>query len=142
MSKSTEGSSNIFAECKKNAEKIFYEIEKSSPLYHQVSTDIQNNHFESWKKVINSSIEVQQEYASKSNMNINMSEEIVKEIRNISEQAITAVQNQNKLTLDSLESSKKIFDTFNENTKTLASLNKNIAELIESTMEKYKPSQV
>jgi flagellar motor switch protein FliM len=135
MSKSTDESKNIFTECKKNAEKFFNEVDKSTPIYHQTATNIQQSFMEAWKNVINSSIALQQEFASKSGLNVNMNEETMKAIQNITDQAITAYKNQNKFTIDSAETSKKIFDAFNENTKTLASLNKNMIELMLSAIK-------
>jgi len=137
MSKSTDESNDIFTACKKNTEKFFNEIDKSTPVYHQIATDVQQSYLEAWKNVINSSIALQQEYATKTGLNINIPEETMKAIQNITERAITAYQNQNKVAFDSTETSKKIFDVFSENAKIFASLNKNMIELIESGMKKY-----
>ena len=137
MSKPTDESKDIFTECKKNAEKFFNEIDKSSPVYHQISTDIQRSYLDAWKNVINSSIALQQEFATKAGLNINMPEETIKAIQNMIESATTAYQNQNKFVVDSTETSKKIFDVFSENTKIFASLNKNMMELMASGMKKY-----
>ena len=137
MSKSTDESNDIFTACKKNTEKFFNEIDKSTPVYHQIATDVQQSYLEAWKNVINSSIALQQEYATKTGLNINIPEETMKAIQNITERAITAYQNQNKFAFDSTETSKKIFDVFSENTKIFASLNKNMIELMESGMKKY-----
>ena len=137
MSKSTDESNDIFTACKKNTEKFFNEIDKSTPVYHQIATDVQQSYLEAWNNVINSSIALQQEYATKTGLNINIPEETMKAIQNITERAITAYQNQNKFAFDSTETSKKIFDVFSENTKIFASLNKNMIELMESVMKKY-----
>ena len=134
MSKSTDESKDIFTACKKNTKKFFNKIDKSSPAYRQIATDVQRSYLDAWKNVINSSIALQQEFATKTGLNINMPEETIKEIQNITEQAITAYQNQNKFVVDSTETSKKIFDVFSENTKIFASLNKN---MMESRMKKY-----
>jgi len=137
MSKPTDDSKDIFAECKKNTEKFFNEIDKSSPVYHQIATDVQRSYLDAWKNVINSSIALQQEYAAKTGLNINMPEETMKAIQNMMERATTAYQNQNKFVFDSTETSKKIFDVFSENTKIFSSLNKNMMELMASGMKKY-----
>lgn len=137
MSNPPDESSNIFAECKKNTEKFFNEIDKSSPVYHQIATDIQKSYLEAWKNVINSSIALQQEYASKTGLNMDMPEETMKAIQNMIERATTAYQNQNKFVFDSTETSKKVFDVFSENTKIFASLNRNMMELMASGMEKF-----
>ena len=130
-------SKNIFTECKKNTEIFFNEINKSSPVYHQIATNIQQSYLEAWKNVINSSIALQQEFAAKTGLNTNMPEETMRSIQNMIERAITAYQNQNKFVVDSTETSNKIFDVFSENTKIFASLNKNMIELMESGMKKF-----
>ena len=68
-------------------------------------------------------------------MNVNLNEETIKSIQNITDQAIDAFKNQNKFTLNSVETTRKIFDAFNENNKTFASLNKNLIELMTSAMK-------
>ena len=136
MSIPTDKPKDIFTECKKNTEKFFNEIGKSSPVYHQIATDIQRSYLDSWKNVINSSIALQQEFATKTGLNINMPEETMKAIQNMIERAITAYQSQNKFVFDSTEASKKVFDVFSENTKIFASLNKNMMELMASSMKK------
>jgi len=136
MSKSADEPKNIFTECKKNTEKFFKEIDKSSPVYHQIATDIQRNYLDAWKNVINSSIAIQQEYATKTGLNVNIPEETIQAIQNMIERATIAYQNQNKFVFDSSETSKKAFDVFSENTMILASLNKNMMELMTSGMKK------
>ena len=79
MSESASSSSlDFFAECKKNTEKFFNEIDKSTPVYHQIATDMQKNYLNAWKNVIDSSISLQQEFAAKTGQNINMSEDMKK----------------------------------------------------------------
>ncbi|MDH3854103.1 MAG: hypothetical protein OES23_06575 [Nitrosopumilus sp.] len=141
MSKSTSESKDIFTECKKNTENFFNEIAKSSPVYHQIATDIQKSYLDAWKNVINSSIAFQQEYAVKTGLNLNMPEETMNAIQNMMERATNAYQNQNKILFDSTGTSKKVFDAFSENTKIFASLNKNMMELMASGMKNYKQNQ-
>ena len=133
----TNESENIFTECKKNAERFFNEIDKSSPVYHQIATDIQRSYLDAWKNVIESSIALQQEYAAKTGLNVSMPEETMKEIHSMMEKASKAYQNQNKFVFDSTETSKKIFDIFSENTKIFSSLNKNMIDLMTSSMKKH-----
>jgi hypothetical protein len=137
MNKTTDESKDIFTECKKNTENFFNEIDKSSPVYHQLATDIQRSYLEAWKNVINSSIALQREYAIKTGLNVSMPEETMKAIQNMMERATNAYQNQNKFVFDSTEASKKIFNLFSENTTIFASLNKNMMELMASSMKKY-----
>ena len=71
MSKSDKGSSDIFTECRKNAEKFFAEIDKSTPVYHQTATDIQQRYLEAWESVIEEAIALKQELAAKSGIQSN-----------------------------------------------------------------------
>jgi len=136
MSKVADEPKDIFVICKKNTEEFFNELEKSSPVYHQMATDIQKSYLEAWKNVINSSIALEQEYAAKSGLNISIPEETIKAIHNMMERTSNAYQNQNKLFFNSTETSKQAFDIFSENTKIFASLNKNMMELMASSMKK------
>ena len=135
MSKSTDYSKDFFTICRNNIENFFDEISKSSPAYHQISTDVQQSYLNAWKNVINSSIAIQQEYAAKAGLNINMPEEMIKAIQSMTERVATAYQNQNKFTFDFTETSKKAFDIFSENTEIFASLNKNMIELMDYGMK-------
>ena len=136
MSKTADKPNDLFAECKERTEEFFNEIEKSTPIYHQTATDIQQNFLESWKNMIFSSIMLQQEFAVKAGLDINANKETQEAIRNITKQAIDAYQNQNKFAIDSNYTSNNMFEAFNENTKTFASLSKNILELMSSAMKK------
>ena len=136
MSKVADESKDIFTLCKKYTEEFFNELEKSSPVYHQMATDIQKSYLEAWKNVINSSITLEQEYAAKSGLNVSMPEETMKAIHNMMERTSNAYKNQNKLFFNSTETSKQAFDIFSENTKIFASLNKNMMELMASSMKK------
>ena len=122
MSKTADKANNLFDECRESTEKFFTEIEKSTPVYHQTATDIQQNFLESWKNVIFSSIILQQELATKTGLNVNANKETLDAIRSITKQAIDAYQNQNKFTIDSNYTSNNMFDAFNDNTKIFASL--------------------
>lgn len=135
MSKPDEKSNDIFTECIKNTEKFFNEVDKTTPVYHQTATDVQKRYLEAWKNVIKESIALEKEFAVKSGVIFDTNEEAREAIQNMTEYAITAYQNQNKIAFNSVETSQKIFDVFNENTKTFASLNKNMIEFMSSVMK-------
>ncbi len=135
MSEPTGESKDIFTECKQNVAKFFSEVEKSTPRYQQSVVNFQQDYVEAWKKVINSAITLEQEYANKAGLNTNVPEATLKTIRDITEQAIKAYETQNKIALGSAEGTIEAFNAFNENTNSFASLNKNI---MESTMSSLK----
>jgi len=126
MSNPTGESKDVFTVCKQNVEKFFSEIKKSTPQYQQSVANLQQDYVEAWKNVINSAITLEQEYANKAGLNTDIPEATLKTIRDITEQSIKAYEDQNKIALDAAEGTTKAFNVFNENTKSFASLNRNI----------------
>ena len=131
MSKPQE-TKDIFTVCKQNVAKFFNEIEKTTPIYQQSASNLQHDYYEAWKNVLNSSIALEQEYATKAGLKTEIPEGTLKAIQDITEQAIAVHVAQNKIVLDASDSTKKIFDAFNDNTKSFATLNKNIMQLMMS----------
>ena len=135
MSNPPGESKDVFTVCKQNVAKFFSEIKKSTPLYQQSLATLQQDYVEAWKNVINSAITLEQEYAKKTGLNIDVPEATLKTIRDITEQAIKAYEDQNKITLDVAEETTKAFNTFNETAKSFASLNRNIMESMISVFQ-------
>ena len=135
MSEPTRASKDVFAECKQNVAKFFTEVEKSAPRYHQSIAKLQENYVEAWKNVINSAITLEQEYANKAGLNTHVPEATLKTIREITEQTLKAYETQNKIAVGSAEGTTEAFNAFNENTKSFASLNRNIMESMMSTFQ-------
>ena len=135
MDKIGEKSNDIFTECVKNIEKFFDEVDKTTPVYHQTATDVQQRYLQAWKNVIRESIALEKEFAVKSGANFDADEISGKAIQNMTEYAITSYRNQNKMALNTAETSQKIFDMFNENTKVFAALNKDMIEFMSSVMK-------
>ena len=126
---------DIFSVCKKNVDKFFSEIEKSTPRYQQSVQKIQQDYLNAWKSVINSAISLEQEYAAKAGFTVDVPEATLSAIREVTQQAIKAYEVQNKVVMDTAEATKQAFNAFNENTKSFASLNKNIMGFMMSTIQ-------
>ena len=135
MSKSTPESKDVFSVCKKNVDKFFSEIEKSTPRYQQSVVKLQQDYLNAWKNVINSAISLEEEYATKAGFSVDVPEATLKSVRDITEQALKAYESQNKILTDASEATKQAFNTFNDNTKSFASLNKNIMGFMMSVLE-------
>jgi len=139
MSEPTGKSKDVFTVCKQNVAKFFSEVEKSTPRYQQSVAKIQRDYVEAWKNVINSAITLEQEYANKAGLNTDLPEATLQTIRDITAQAIKAYETQNKIGLDSAEGTIDAFNAFNENTKSFASLNRNIMEsMMSASQQKSK----
>ena len=135
MSEPTGESKDVFTVCKQNVAKFFSEVEKSTPRYLQSVAKLQQDYVDAWKNVINSAIALEQEYANKAGWNTSVPEATLKTIRDITEQTLKAYEIQNKIAVGSAEGTTEAFNTFNENTKSFASLNRNIMESMMSTFQ-------
>jgi hypothetical protein len=128
-------SKDIFSICTKNVEKFFSEVEKSVPKYQESAAELQKNYIAAWKNVINSAIALEQEYATKAGLRVDVPEATMDAVRTITRQTSEALTAQNKAVTNSAEATKQAFNAFNENTKTFASLNRNIMGFMMSVLE-------
>ncbi len=135
MDKSSHQSKDLFGVSKKNIDRFFSEVEKSSPKYHQSVAKLQQDYIDAWKTVINSAISLEQEYAVKAGYKTEVPESVLKTIRDITNFSLQAYAHQNKITTDTTEATKQAFKTFNQNTKSFATLNKEIMGYIMSVFE-------
>ena len=127
---------DIFSICQKNVDKFFSEVEKSSPKYQETAAELQKNYIAAWKNVINSAIALEHEYATKAGLRVDVPEAAVDAVRTITRQATEALAAQNRAVMDSAEVTKQTFNAFNENTKSFASLNRNIMGFMMSVLDK------
>ena len=135
MSKHTQPTKDIFSVSKKNVEKFFDSVEKSSPEYLDSAMKLQKDYINAWKTVINSAISLEQEYATKAGLNVDVPESTLKTFRDITELSMQAYEAQNKIKVDAAEATKKAFEAFNENTKLFASFNRDIVGYIMSVFQ-------
>jgi len=135
MSNKTQESKDVFSVCKKNVDRFFQEIEKTTPRYQQSVAKLQQDYIDAWKNVISSAIALEEEYAAKTGMHVDVPQATLQTVRDITEQAIKAYTSQNKILQDTTEVTKQAFSTFNQNTKSLASLNRNIMGFMMSVFE-------
>ncbi len=135
MIKPTPQPKDIFSVCKKNVDKFFTEIEKSMPTYQKSAAKLQQDYLDAWKSVINSAISLEQEYATKAGFNVDVPEATQSAIREVTQQAIKAYEAQNKIVMDASEATKQAFNAFNDNTKSFASLNRNIMGFMMSAIQ-------
>ena len=128
MSSPSDSQEDIFAVCKENTAKFFTEIEKSTPRYMQSAFSLHQKNIEAWKNVINSTIEMEQEYAKKAGLKTPAPNEIKKSIRDFTEGVIKAYATQNNIAVDVADATNRAMVALDENTKAFASLNKNMVD--------------
>ena len=130
-----EEKKDIFSICQNTVEKFFNEVEKTTPKYQDSAAELQKNYIAAWKNVINSAIALEQEYATKAGLRVDVPEATMDSVRTITRQASEALAAQNKAVMNSTEVTKQAFNAFNENTKSFASLNRNIMGFMMSVFE-------
>ncbi len=119
---------DVFGVSQQNVDKYFNGIKQSVPRYHQSVTNVQQEYLEAWENVINSTIALQKEYATKAGINTNVPSAALKAIRDTTEEVVKAYDVQNKVALASIDAAQQNIKTFNDNYKAFADLNKNILQ--------------
>lgn len=125
---STPNQKDIFAVYQQNVDKYFSGIKQSVPRYHQSVTNVQQEYLDAVENVINSTIALQKDYATKAGITTNMPSAVLKVIRDTTEEVVKAYDVQNKVALAAIDSAQQNIKTFNENAKAFADLNKNIVQ--------------
>ncbi len=130
MSNTTQSTSqkDIFAVYQQNVDKYFNGIKQSVPRYHQSVTNVQQEYLDAVENVVNSTIELQKDYATKAGITTNIPSAVLKVIRDTTDEVVKAYDVQNKITLAAIDSTQQNIKTFNENAKAFADLNKNIVQ--------------
>jgi len=125
---STSNQKDIFAVYQQNVDKYFSGIKQSVPRYHQSVTNVQQEYLDAVENVINSTIALQKDYATKAGITTNIPSAVLKVIRDTTEEIVKAYDVQNKVALAAIDSAQQNIKTFNENAKAFADLNKNIVQ--------------
>lgn len=119
---------DIFAVYQQNVDKYFSGIKQSVPRYHQSVTNVQQEYLDAVENVINSTIALQKDYATKAGITTNIPSAVLKVIRDTTEEVVKSYDVQNKVALAAIDSAQQNIKTFNENAKAFAELNKNIVQ--------------
>ncbi len=130
MSNTTQSTSqkDIFAVYQQNVDKYFAGVKQSVPRYHQSVTNVQQEYLDAVENLINSTIALQRDFATKSGITTNVPSAALKVIRDTTEEIVKAYDVQNKITLAAIDSTQQNIKTFNENAKAFADLNKNVVQ--------------
>ena len=139
MSNTAQSPSNqkdIYAVFQQNVDKYFSGIKQSVPRYHQSVTNVQQEYLDAVENVINSTIALQKDYATKAGITTNIPSAILKVIRDTTEEVVKAYDVQNKVAIAAFDSVQQNIKTFNENSKAFADLNKNV---IQSWISTFTP---
>ena len=125
---STTSQKDIFAVYQQNVDKYFTGVKQSVPRYHQSVTNVQQEYLEAVENVINSTIALQKDFATKSGITTNVPSAALRIIRDTTEEIVKAYEVQNKVALAVIDSTQQNIKTFNENAKAFVDLNKNVVQ--------------
>ncbi len=138
---------DLFTVYNHSIEKYFTVAKKTTATYLQSVTDLQEQIIDSWKKSVDSAITLQQEFAHKSKMNVEVPDHTIKVINDMAEQTNKSKELQNKMLLASISAIRENIKAFNDNVKTFSEINKKLAESCGSQMtlpqigaEAFKPA--
>ncbi len=125
---STTSQKDIFAVYQQNVDKYFTGVKQSVPRYHQSVTNVQQEYLEAVENIINSTISLQKDFATKSGITTNVPSAALRVIRDSTEEIVKAYEVQNKVALAIIDSTQQNIKTFNENAKAFVDLNKNVVQ--------------
>ena len=125
---STTSQKDIFAVYQQNVDKYFTGVKQSVPRYHQSVTNVQQEYLEAVENIINSTIALQKDFATKSGITTNVPSAALRIIRDTTEEIVKAYEVQNKVALAIIDSTQQNIKTFNENAKAFVDLNKNVVQ--------------
>jgi hypothetical protein len=125
---STTSQKDIFAVYQQNVDKYFTGVKQSVPRYHQSVTNVQQEYLDAVENIINSTISLQKDFATKSGITTNVPSAALRVIRDSTEEIVKAYEVQNKVALAIIDSTQQNIKTFNENAKAFVDLNRNVVQ--------------
>ena len=136
--KQTQTSENIYDIYKQNVEKYFENTVDSIPKNLQSFTNIQTEYYKTCKNTISSAISLQQEFAKKTGINIDIPEETKKVIVDTNKQIIKVKSVQNQIIQATSNAIQQNIKTWNDNAGAFTDLNRNILQSWISTFTQTK----
>jgi len=117
-----------------NIQRYFISAKKTTSVYLQSVTDLQEKIIDTWKKSMDSAISLQQKFAQDSKMKIEVPDASINMINEISDQANKAQELQNKMMIASIEAIRENIKSFNNNVISFTEVNRKLAESCGSQM--------
>ncbi len=121
-------SKDNFGVFQQNSDKYFADVEKAVPRFQQGIIDLQDEYIQAWKNVVNATISIQKEYATKTGFSTNLPEATQKIVENTTDAIIKGREVRDKIALATIETVQKNIKTWNDNAKSFTDLNRNIMQ--------------
>jgi len=132
--KITTKNQDVLTVYNQSIEKYFNSAKKTTSIYLQSVTDLQEKIIDTWKKSMDSAISLQQTFAQESKIKVDVPDTTLKMINEISEQANKAQTLQNKMMLASIHAIRENIKSFNNNVKSFTEVNRKLVESCGSQM--------
>jgi len=123
---STRKEEDVFTVYNQSIENYFNSVKKTTAVYLQSVTDLQEKIIDSWQKSMNSVITLQKKFAQESNTGIPVPDATIKLINNLAAKEDKTQALQNKILLSSIEVIRQNIKCFNDNLITFTELNRKI----------------
>lgn len=107
-------------------QKYFLELETSVPHIQQTLFDLQNEWYKAWKNTLNASLSIQKEFQENTGYDFKIPDAAKTILENLSEEALKYRTVSNKITIATIEASKKNAKTINDNADMFIELNRKI----------------
>ena len=128
IEKPTQTSDDIFDVYKQNVEKYFESAVDTIPQNLQSWTNIQSEWYKSWKNAFSSAITLQQDFATKTGININIPEAAKTALVDTNKQIIKAKSIQNQIIQTSVNAIQQNIKTWNNSANGFTDWNRNILQ--------------
>ena len=124
----TLGTKDVFSVYEENVDKLFSGIRHSVPQYHQSITNVQQEYLQAYENIVDSTIALQKEYATKAGITTDIPQATLKVIHDTAEEFVKVASIQNQMTLATMDATQQNIKAFNDNAKSFADLNRNILQ--------------
>ena len=114
---------DIFRE---NFDKYFQEVEKPMPQYLESMTKLQDEFLNAWKNTVDTSLNLQKEYAEKMDINTNVPQDAANMIYRVADEYIKSKNIQNQVILSTLNSASSNVQNSNNTFQPFIELNKKV----------------
>ncbi len=118
----------IYAVYKQNVDRYFEEAEKNVTQYVQAVSNLQQEFATAYKNTVETTLELQQEMATKSGLNANLPPTYLKTINDATEEFLKTNAVQNKALLAAMEVARQNVKTFNDNARSFTEMNTNMLQ--------------
>ena len=122
----TSNHKDIYSVWKDGLDNFYSNIEKSIPQFHQAATNLFQEYVKAWNNTSSSIVDAQREFTTKAGIKSVLPEASISIIHDSAEKINRSFNVQSKMSVASIDATKQNIQTWNENSKSFANINKNM----------------